>query len=350
MKKPSFLALDWNIFLPLLEQNKVQQAPWQVDEKLFLPSTVVVANGSVVFNGSKAKITNGINHDYAQSQSEHDFVQANKNNLDFMLTIEATQPNEKINVVHLMSGSHVHATKIVVASKKALQVDEQILSMENANFNQVTQFFVQEDAQLTYVCLQQAKGNGFFGHEAWLEKNAHFTSHIIGLNQGTTLATSTTHLMGEGAEANVNQLVFASGKDHVATLVRAKHEQKNTQSNLNNLALLAGESYVHIDGINHIEKGNSKSQASQHTRMINLSPLAKSVANPQLMIDEFDVKAGHAATVGKLDEEQIYYLQSRGLTREQSMHLLVEAAVEEFLQGQSNEFAEKIKQQFMKKI
>ena len=69
----------------------------------------------------------------------------------------------------------------------------------------------------------------------------------------------------------------------------------------------------------------------EETKIYNLSKNAKSVANPQLIIDEFDVKASHAAAVGNLDEQSIYYLMSRGIEKNKAKEMIVLGMVDEIL-------------------
>ena len=78
-----------------------------------------------------------------------------------------------------------------------------------------------------------------------------------------------------------------------------------------------------FNGIGKINKGMNGSDAQQESRAMILSETARADANPILLIDEYDVKAGHAAGVGKIDEEQLYYLMSRGLTRRAAEILII---------------------------
>ena len=66
-----------------------------------------------------------------------------------------------------------------------------------------------------------------------------------------------------------------------------------------------------FNGIGYIKHGGTKSIANQESRVLMLSENARGDANPILLIDEDDVEAGHAASVGRVDPEQLYYLMSR---------------------------------------
>jgi Fe-S cluster assembly protein SufD len=78
-----------------------------------------------------------------------------------------------------------------------------------------------------------------------------------------------------------------------------------------------------FNGIGHIVKGARGADAQQENRVLMLSRTAHGYANPILLIDENDVKAGHAASVGRVDASQMYYLMSRGLTKDVAQRLVI---------------------------
>src|SRR5690606_26288054 len=78
-----------------------------------------------------------------------------------------------------------------------------------------------------------------------------------------------------------------------------------------------------FNGIGKIEHGASKSNAQQESRVLMLSSKARGDANPILLIDENDVMAGHAASVGRVDPTQLYYMMSRGISKEEAERLII---------------------------
>jgi Fe-S cluster assembly protein SufD len=78
-----------------------------------------------------------------------------------------------------------------------------------------------------------------------------------------------------------------------------------------------------FNGIGKIEHGASKSNAQQTSRVLMLSEKARGDANPILLIDENDVMAGHAASVGKVDPNTLYYLMSRGIPKKEAERLVI---------------------------
>ena len=78
-----------------------------------------------------------------------------------------------------------------------------------------------------------------------------------------------------------------------------------------------------FNGIGKIEHGATKSNAVQESRVLMLNEKARGDANPILLIDEDDVTAGHAASVGRVDPLQLYYLMSRGISKQNAERLVI---------------------------
>ena len=78
-----------------------------------------------------------------------------------------------------------------------------------------------------------------------------------------------------------------------------------------------------FNGIGHIIKGAKGADAQQESRVLMLSDKARSDANPILLIDENEVTAGHAASIGQVDPEDMYYLMSRGIDKETAERLVI---------------------------
>ena len=128
-------------------------------------------------------------------------------------------------------------------------------------------------------------------------------------------------LVKENANANIRLATLAKEKEKKHVTISIVHEAPYTTGIMNNYGVKNEASLV-IDGIGRIQKGNHQSNSHQTNKIIVFDKLCKAKANPYLYIDEYDVKASHGASVGKIDEEHLYYLQSRGLTKEAAMHLV----------------------------
>ena len=100
------------------------------------------------------------------------------------------------------------------------------------------------------------------------------------------------------------------------------HFAPHTTGIMDNYGVVKDASNLVIDGIGTIKQGNHQSSSHQTNKIIVFDEKCNAKANPYLYIDEYDVKASHGASVGKIDEDHLYYLQSRGLSKKDAMHLV----------------------------
>ena len=129
-------------------------------------------------------------------------------------------------------------------------------------------------------------------------------------------------LIEENANATVRLAALARGEEKKHLTLSLVHEAPFTTGIMDNYGVVKNQANVIIDGIGTIKKGNHQSNSHQTNKIIVFDKGCNAKANPYLYIDEYDVKASHGASVGKIDEEHLYYLQSRGLSKEDAMHLV----------------------------
>ena len=138
-------------------------------------------------------------------------------------------------------------------------------------------------------------------------------------------------LAGENASVEIVGLVIAKGSDERSLETYITHAAPNTKSNVNVRAVLRGRSTFSFRGNVKIEKGAKGADAYLRSDALLFDEAKMGDDTPALEILEPDVKAGHAATIGKVDENMLFYLMSRGLSRKQAERLLVEGFMEPIL-------------------
>lgn len=131
-------------------------------------------------------------------------------------------------------------------------------------------------------------------------------------------------LVEPGASLKVRSITI-SAKDNVQNLdVHMIHHAPHTNAEMTNIAIAGENGVVRLNGVGEVLKGMTDSSAFQTLRGIITNDKAQIDVNPILIIDEFDIRAaGHAATVGKLEEETLYYLMSRGLSLAEATKLII---------------------------
>lgn len=134
-------------------------------------------------------------------------------------------------------------------------------------------------------------------------------------------------LAGEGASVEVVGLVLGKMDEEKVLEANIVHAAPNTKSNVNVRAVLRGRSKFDFRGNVKIEKGAKGSNAYLRSDVLLFDEAKMGDDTPALEILEPDVKAGHAATVGKVDEQMLFYLMSRGLSKKNAEKMLIEGFI-----------------------
>jgi Fe-S cluster assembly protein SufD len=138
-------------------------------------------------------------------------------------------------------------------------------------------------------------------------------------------------LDGQGAHSEMLGVYFADTDQHFDHLSLQEHRAPNSSSDLYYKGALKGRSRAVYSGLIHIAKEAQKVDSWQANRNLILSDEAKADSIPYLEIEANDVRCSHAASVGPPDEEQLFYLESRGLPHEEAEHLIVAGFFQEIL-------------------
>lgn len=157
-----------------------------------------------------------------------------------------------------------------------------------------------------------------------LVQNDASVEWIVGeMNLGNGLSETSTVLKGNGSKSDAKVICIGEGKHELNITTRAVHIGLNSDSDMLTRAVMRDEAQAIINGITKIEKGATGANGEQTEKVLMLSPKARGDANPMLLIDEDEVTAGHAASAGQVDKEQIYYLMSRGISKQEAEKLII---------------------------
>ena len=135
-----------------------------------------------------------------------------------------------------------------------------------------------------------------------------------------------------GSDMRHTGLYFTERREHLDLFTTDKHEAGHTTGDTVWKGALAGDSRASYEGLIEIVSGAQESHTYLQTHSMLLSPKAKADAIPSLIVKTDNVSASHGGTVGELDEEQIFYMMTRGLSRGEAMRVLVEGYFEEVVQ------------------
>ncbi|GIO68063.1 Fe-S cluster assembly protein SufD [Paenibacillus sp. FSL M7-1455] len=191
--------------------------------------------------------------------------------------------------------------------------------------NGAVEVFAKQGAKVRYATIHQMGTNvtDLSYRRAIIDNDASMEWIVGEMNSGDTVSDTYSVLKGNGSTSDSKVIAVGSGSQKLNYTTRANHFGKSSESQMITRAVMREEATAIINGITKIEKGATKSDGQQTEKVLMLSPKARGDANPILLIDEDDVKAGHAASVGQVNQEQIYYLMSRGISREVAESLII---------------------------
>lgn len=138
-------------------------------------------------------------------------------------------------------------------------------------------------------------------------------------------------LKGDGSSIRILGLLIGKKQHRVDIKINVSHTGQNTKSEIIFKGALEDESGVNFEGLVKINKNAKKTNAWLAIHLLLLSDKASGRAIPSLEILENDIKAGHATTIGKINDLEMFYLQSRGLSKQQAKHLIVEGFLKSVL-------------------
>ncbi len=191
--------------------------------------------------------------------------------------------------------------------------------------NPTTLCRVGEDAHLRYVRVDLETGKmSHTGRVTFrLERNARVHSTVLSLTGGVSRTDTAAVLAAEGAEIDLEGLFLGVGAAKADQHTLAIHAARHTASRQLFKNVLTDEASAVFDGKVLVENGAIGTDASQSNRNLLLSKKAQIHTRPRLEINADDVTCAHGAAIGKLDEDALFYLRSRGLGRMDSREILV---------------------------
>ena len=229
-------------------------------------------------------------------------------------------------------------TLLVVGEGSKLTLIEEHRSLENGGkpllANTMVEIILKKEARLQYLHLQRwgSTVTEIFSQRAVLERDAQLLNVTVGLGSTLTKGNVETVLAGTGGRADLLGVFFGSDTQHFDFHTLQDHRAEHTTSDLLYKSALKDTAWAIYTGLIRIRKEAQKSDAYQANRNLLLNQGAKADSIPMLEIEADDVRCTHGVAIGPVDEEQAFYLMSRGLPKEEAQRLIVEGFFDQVFQ------------------
>jgi Fe-S cluster assembly protein SufD len=218
---------------------------------------------------------------------------------------------------------------LIADSGSAVTIVEDYVSLQEGPYitNAVTEIAVGDNAQVSHTRLQRDSGQAF--HMAncavSLARASHYKSVSVAFGARISRYDLNALLAAEGAECSVDGLALINGRQLADTHTSIDHATPDGTSRQLHKCIIDGAAHGVFNGKIIVRPGAQRTDSSQSSRNLLLSGRARIDTKPQLEIFADDVKCAHGATVGQLDNEELFYLKSRGLSEVAARNLLTYA-------------------------
>ncbi|HFH9922276.1 TPA: Fe-S cluster assembly protein SufD [Streptococcus suis] len=244
--------------------------------------------------------------------------------------VEIDQPVEGIFYQDATSGVAFNKRVLIIAGKNTkLNYLERFESLGDdavkTSANIVVEVIAQAGSQIKFSAIDRLGQHldTYLTRRATIGKDASVDWAIGLLNKGNVVADLDADLKGNGSHANLKVVGLSAGRQVQGVDTRVTNYGNNSVGHILQHGVILESGTLTFNGIGHIIRGAKGADAQQESRVLMLSDKARSDANPILLIDENEVTAGHAASIGQVDPEDMYYLMSRGLDRATAERLVI---------------------------
>ena len=249
--------------------------------------------------------------------------------------ITAEKPYHIINVTTGNNSIAQSRNLFIVEENSSVKIIESFVNLNGSeNFiNNVSEMFIGENANLEYNKIQDKSEQNYSisTEQVYQTANSNFTINTATFNGALVRNNLTIEVDGNNCETNLNGLYLGRNKDHIDNHTIVDHKNPYCTSNEVYKGILDDNSVGVFNGKVFVRQDAQITNAFQQNNNILLSDNATVNSKPELEIYADDVKCSHGSTTGQIDEEAIFYLQSRGLSRKSAINLMINAFAKDAL-------------------
>ncbi|WP_428946012.1 Fe-S cluster assembly protein SufD [Pantoea sp. FN060301] len=194
---------------------------------------------------------------------------------------------------------------------------------------------VGDNAQLTHYNLSFEHSSSFhFSHnDLAIGRDARVQSHSFLLGAGLSRHNTSVQLNGEGSELGINSLMLPVEKEVCDSRTYLEHNKGHCQSRQLHKTIVRDKGRAVFNGMIKVAKHALKTDGQMTNNNLLLGRLAEVDTKPQLEIYADDVKCSHGATIGRIDDEQMFYLRARGINEESAQRMIIYAFAAELTEA-----------------
>ena len=336
-----FLFEGLDVYLLVFVNGKYNKALSSKDE-LSKNITVQEIAAGLQEDGLTKKTTSGYLNKWA-SETNNSFMVLNTALAQNGIYIHVPDGLVVDRPLHLLNIAHADKAPIVISPQKiivaganskvtVIETYQQFTDSQQTYFtNAVTQLVLKQNAIVDHYKIQDEGAHAFFINNTEVEqmRDSNYNSYVIDLGGKLVRNNLSSILKDSGTNTNLYGIYVGTNKQHIDNQTFIDHAYPNCNSNELYKGIITDNAKGVFNGKIMVRKDAQKTNAFQKNHSLVLSKNASMNSKPQLEIFADDVKCSHGATIGQLNEDALYYMRSRGLSKKEAVSVLKQAFLTE---------------------
>ena len=224
--------------------------------------------------------------------------------------------------------------EIIANSNVNVVIEYSSKTIEKCFHNGIIRVIANEDAKanITLINLLNGESNNFYSIENEINNKAEVNYTIIDIGAKNSISNYYSNVLGSSSKNNLKTIYLGTKNEVKDINYIAEIRGENSNVDIDVQGALKDESKKHFKGTIDFKKGCKKSKGNENEFCILLSDKAKSLALPMLLCTEEDVEGNHSTASGKVDNKDLFYIMSRGLSYKEAIRLIVKAKFNQIIQ------------------
>ena len=258
------------------------------------------------------------------------------------IRIQTSSKKENIKIRYNFDNDNlnlINQIEIIATGDTNVIIEYKSQTTQKCLHNGIIRTIANENAKLnvTIVNLLNEKSDNFEAIENKLEKNSTVNYTIIDIGGKTSVSNYYSNAIGENADNDLKSIYLGIGEQRKDINYIAELRGTKTNIDIDVQGALKDSAKKNFKGTIDFKKGSKKAKGNENEYCMLLSDKAKSIALPMLLCTEEDVEGNHSTASGKVDEKQLFYIMTRGISYKEAVKLIVKSKFNKIIERISDE-------------
>ena len=258
------------------------------------------------------------------------------------IRIQTSNKKENIRIRYNFDDNNlnlINQIEIIANGDTNVIIEYKSQTSQKCLHNGIIRTIANENAKLnvTIVNLLNEESDNFEAIENKLEKNSKVNYTIIDIGGKTSVSNYYSNVIGENADNDLKSIYLGIGEQRKDINYIAELRGTKTNIDIDVQGALKDEAKKNFKGTIDFKKGSKKAKGNENEYCMLLSDKAKSIALPMLLCTEEDVEGNHSTASGKVDEKQLFYIMTRGISYKEAVKLIVKSKFNKIIERISDE-------------